>query len=187
MEADHVARAVQAWLEKKIPAEWFAGVPDVLVDAEEILVIGTLPTPADEAAEPGEAPDGDGSTGSASTSGAIARSARIKHFREETRQRRVRIAAEAEHRFGRKVSWGAVCGDQQALFTTLSVPMMTRLRLRERAVLDTLIDAGVARSRSDALAWCVRLVGTHQADWIRDLEAALVAVKKLRAEGPDPR
>jgi len=179
MEADHVARAVQAWLGKKVPAEWFTGMPDVLVDAEEILVIGTLAPPADE---PSRAGDGtsDGAT-------EIARSARIKRFREETRQRRMRIAAEAEHRFGRKVSWGAVCGDQRALFTTLSVPVMTRLRLRERAVLDTLIDAGVARSRSDALAWCVRLVGTHQADWIRDLEAALVAVKKLRAEGPDPR
>ncbi|SRR6266571_4385847 len=178
MEADHVARTVSAWLGKKIPAEWFAGLPEVLVDAEEMLVIGTLPEAADGGLETGD--------GAPSPSSGMADLARIKRFREETRQRRMRIAAEAEHRFGRKVSWGAVCGDQRALFTTLSVPVMTRLRLRERAVLDTLIDAGVARSRSDALAWCVRLVGTHQADWIRDLEAALVAVKKVRAEGPDP-
>jgi hypothetical protein len=178
MEADHVARAVQAWLAKRIPADWFLGQPEVLLDAEEILVIGTLP-----------APEEPGGTGAADddADAELARVTRIKRFREETRQRRMRIAAEAEHRFGRRVSWGAACGDQRMLFTTLSVPVMTRLRMKERAVLDTLIEAGVARSRSDALAWCVRLVGTHQADWIRDLEAALVAVKKLRAEGPDPR
>ena len=63
---------------------------------------------------------------------------------------------------------------------------MTRLRMDERAVLDTLIDAGVARSRSEALAWCVRLVGTHQADWIEQLREAMAHVEKVRAEGPQP-
>ena len=43
---------------------------------------------------------------------------------------------------------------------------MTRLRQPQRMVLDTLVDAGVARSRSDALAWCVRLVGQHEDDWL---------------------
>ena len=51
------------------------------------------------------------------------------------------------------------CGDTSELFTPASVPVMTRLRQPERIVLDTLVDAGVARSRSDALAWAVRLVG----------------------------
>jgi hypothetical protein len=55
----------------------------------------------------------------------------------------------------------------------------------ERAVLDTLIDAGVARSRSDALAWCVRLVGRNQEKWINELRDALVNVEKVRSEGPD--
>src|SRR5918995_1834603 len=32
---------------------------------------------------------------------------------------------------------------------------------------------------------CVRLVGTHEADWIRELRSALVAVKRVRAQGPD--
>jgi len=52
-------------------------------------------------------------------------------------------------------------------------------------VLDTLIDAGVARSRSEALAWCVRLVGQHQADWIAELRDALTTVERVRAGGPD--
>jgi hypothetical protein len=82
------------------------------------------------------------------------------------------------------VSWGARCGEAEEHFTTLGVPVMTRLRLSDRAVLDTLIDAGVARSRSEALAWCVRLVGRHQDEWIKSLREALTAVEKVRSEGP---
>ena len=99
----------------------------------------------------------------------------------------MRIADEAEARFGRKVAWGARCGDEEELFTTLSVPVMTRLRLPERQVLDTLVDAGVARSRSHALAWCVRLVGDHEGEWIDQLREALVHVEKVRSEGPGSR
>ncbi len=76
------------------------------------------------------------------------------------------------------------CGDIRELFTTASVPVMTRLRLDDRVVLDTLVDASVARSRSEALAWCVRLVGKHQADWIQQLRDALVAVEEVRSAGP---
>jgi hypothetical protein len=162
---------VADWLAERVPAGWFTRPLEVSVDNEEILVFGELAPPT--------MPKG--------TSEAAAASAcieQIKRFREDTREQRIRVAAEAEHRFGRKVSWGAVCGGQKVLFTSLSVPVMTRLRLPERAVLDTLIEAGVARSRSDALAWCVRLVGTHQADWIRDLQSALEAVQRVRAAGP---
>ncbi len=61
-------------------------------------------------------------------------------FREESRGRRVEIAREAEHRFRRKVSWGVTCADVTEMFTTLSVPVMTRLRQPERRVLDTLVE-----------------------------------------------
>jgi hypothetical protein len=162
---------VADWLTERLPSGWFARPVKVTADNEEILVFGELAKPS--------LPKGASEVATAS-----ACIERIKHFREETREQRMRIAAEAEHRFGRKVSWGAFCGDQKVLFTSLSVPVMTRLRLPERAVLDTLIEAGVARSRSDALAWCVRLVGTHQADWIRDLQSALEAVQRVRAAGP---
>jgi hypothetical protein len=52
-------------------------------------------------------------------------------------------------------------------------------------VLDTLVDAGVARSRSEALAWCVRLVGRHADDWLGGLREAMSEVDRLRAEGPE--
>jgi hypothetical protein len=63
--------------------------------------------------------------------------------------------------------------------------VMTRLRQPERQVLDTLVDAGVARSRSEALAWCVKLVGRHTDEWLTDLREAMTQVDELRRRGPD--
>jgi len=105
-------------------------------------------------------------------------------FREHTREQRMAIADEAQKKFNRTVSWGVQVGDQRKLFTSVALPVMTRLRLPERAVLDTLVAAGVARSRADALGWCVRLVGKHEADWLKDLDDALTHVKQVRSEGP---
>jgi hypothetical protein len=162
---------LQGWFAGRLPGDWFVGAPEVSVDREEILVVGTLSDP--ELAE--------GSTPEATSA---ARLARIDGFREDTRERRMRIAQEAQHRFGRRVSWGAQSGDARKLFTTVSVPAMTRLRMPERKVLDTLVDSGVARSRSHALAWCVRLVSDKQEEWLKDLREALTHVEKVRGEGP---
>lgn len=162
---------VRAWFAARIPAGWFVGGPEVVADGEEILVLGTLP-------------DVELAAGTTEEARVAARSARIERFREETRDDRVRIAREAERQFRRKVAWGARSGDQVKIFTTLSVPVMTRLRMPERSILDTLVAGGVARSRSEALAWCVRLVGMHQADWIKGLRDALVKVDEVRSKGP---
>ncbi|HMJ39673.1 MAG TPA: hypothetical protein VK606_08970 [Verrucomicrobiae bacterium] len=166
-----MAEEIRAWFDGKLPAGWFAGPPEVTSDGDEILVMGTLP-------------DVELAAGTSEEGRAAARVARIDRFREETRDERVRIAREAERHFRRKVAWGARCGDQAKIFTTLSVPVMTRLRMSERSILDTLVAGGVARSRSDALAWCVRLVGMHQADWIKGLRDALVKVDEARGKGP---
>ena len=139
---------LRGWFTGRLPAGWFITVPAIEADREEITVIGTLPGP-ETAADASDAER------------AAAAEGRIRRFREETRARRVEIAREAEHNFRRTVSWGVTCADRTEMFTTLSVPVMTRLRQPERRVLDTLVEAGVARSRSDALAWCVRLVGQH--------------------------
>jgi hypothetical protein len=162
---------LSGWFAGRIPAEWFVGPPTVTVDREEIMVVGTLSEP--------ELP---ANAGPEAREAALA--ARVSGFREDTRGKRMRIADEAQRRFGRKVSWGASCGDLTASFTTLSVPAMTRLRMDERRVLDTLIEAGVARSRSHALAWCVRLVAERQEDWLKDLRDALRKVHEVRGEGP---
>ncbi|MDX1893019.1 hypothetical protein [Mycolicibacterium sp. 050158] len=158
------------WIAGRLPEGWFAGDPTVVVDREEITVIGRLPEP-------------DGQESDARASGRAAR------FREETRGERMRIADEAEHRYGRKVAWGVEVGSgensERILFTHIAVPVMTRLRQPERQVLDTLVDAGVARSRSDALVWSVRLVGQHTDEWLGKLRDAMAKVDDLRAEGPE--
>lgn len=161
---------LQGWFTGRIPDDWFSGPPELTVDRDEILVVGAIPEPD--------------TSGLDDDAAAAARLARIEAFREETRSRRMRIADAAEARFARKVAWGARCGDEERAFTTLSVPVMTRLRMPERRTLDTLVDAGVARSRSDALAWCVRLVREHEGDWIEQLRDALVHVEEVRAQGP---
>jgi len=163
---------VRSWFAGRLPDGWFEGPPEVHADREEILVVGVLDAPAAAAGLDADQVE-------------VAHRARIGGFREETRERRMAIADEAETLWGRKVSWGARCGDHEELFTTHSAPVMTRLRLRERAVLDTLIDAGVARSRSEALAWCVRLVAQHEGDWIDQLRAAMSHVEEVREQGPD--
>ena len=133
------AAKVRAWCAGRLPADWFAAPADIQVDREEITILGTLTDPA--------------AAGDSDAERTAAAQGRIRRFREESRSRRIEIAREAEHRFRRKVSWGVTCGPVTEMFTTLSVPVMTRLRQSERRVLDTLVDAGVARSRSDALAW----------------------------------
>lgn len=157
------------WFAGRLPDGWFTEDPAVVVDREEITVIGKLPEPT----------GGEGEATEAREAGRAAR------FREETRPERMRIADEAQARYGRTVSWGVEIGGERTMFTNVAVPVMTRLRQPERQVLDTLVDAGVARSRSDALAWSVRLVGEHTEDWLGKLREAMSKVDDVRAEGPE--
>ncbi|MFI8568707.1 hypothetical protein ACIGGF_19335 [Rhodococcus sp. NPDC078407] len=152
------------WFGGRLPENWFDGDASIEVDREEIVVVGTLPTEPD--------------TSPAAVEGRIAR------FREATRGDRMQIAAEAEKRYGRKVAWGVRTDSEVVLFTHLAVPVMTRLRQPERRVLDTLVDAGVARSRADALAWAVKLVGEHTQEWLDELRGAMESVDELRKKGP---
>ncbi|MFD1814456.1 hypothetical protein [Rhodococcus gannanensis] len=157
-------RDVADWFGGRLPDDWFTGPPTIEVDREEIVVTGELPPPDD------------------ATDAAV--EGRVSRFRETTRSQRMRIADEAEARYGRKVAWGVTVGEHHVLFTHLAVPVMTRLRQPERKVLDTLVDAGVARSRADALAWTVRLAGQHAEEWLAELREAMRKVDDLRTEGP---
>jgi hypothetical protein len=158
---------VAGWFAGRLPDGWFTGPPELIIDRDEITVVGTLAEPETGEGDP-----------------AAARAGRISRFREDTREQRMAIADAAQERYGRSVAWGAVCGDEREVFTNLSVPVMTRLRQPERLVLDTLVDAGVARSRSEALAWAVRLVGQHADDWLRELREAMASVEEVRGRGP---
>jgi len=164
---------ITAWAVGRLPGDWFIEAPQVSVDADEILIVGRLAAV--------ELPPG-----SSAEDRATAEAARISGHREDTREQRIRIAEEAQGQFERVVSWGARCGDTLEIFTSASVPVMTRLHMPERHVLDTLLDAGVARSRSEALAWCVRLVARNEEAWMSDLREAFAHVEDVRSRGPSP-
>lgn len=181
-----------AWFEAEVPDAWFTSLR-ALVDRDEIMIVGTLtvdptdagtPDNADDAqpddGDPQETPDIDEGDGS--------REANELHhiavFREHTRDARVAIAQRAEAKYRRKVAWAVACGETQAAFTHLNVPVMTRLRIDERQVLDTLVAAGAARSRSDALVWCVRQIAKLEGEWLDELRGAINTVDAVRAKGP---
>jgi hypothetical protein len=212
-----MSKALHEWFAARIPPEWPARGVEVVADQDEIMVIIDLVEEDHEGSDPqagrpggsspesaGEVADRSGRGPGEPRSGVAGRSSSasgrpgggdaaptdltgIRLFREATRDERMELAAAAEQVFGQKVSWGARLGDAVVVFTTVSVPVMTRLRLTERRVLDTLIDAGVARSRSEALSWCVRLVGENESEWISELRRAFEAVEAARAGGPRSR
>ncbi len=160
-----------AWFAGNIDDDWFSDPVEVLFDRDEIVITGTLPMP--------KLSKGDDEV--------VAAKARMAAFREDTREARIAIAERAEHTYQRKVSWAVNCGEESTDYTTSSVPVMTRLAIDERATLDTLIEAGVARSRSDALSWCVQLVAENEAEWIDKLRSAMEELHELRDEGPTSR
>ena len=160
---------IKGWVAGRVPADWFEGAPEVTADREEILVVGNLKVAK---------VDGGDDAQKAAAAG------RVKQHREDTREKRMQISNEAERRFDRPISWGVKVGDKTFLFTHLSIPVMTRLRQKERMVLDSLVDAGVARSRSEAVAWCIRLVEQHESDWLKELREAMSKVAAVRSGGP---
>jgi hypothetical protein len=168
---------IEAWFAGRLPADWTTQSPTIEIDREEITVVLALEAPT-------LIDSGDESTDDAAAH-AAAIEGRVTGFREDTRDRRMAIAREAEHRYGRSVAWGVSVDGDRELFTHLAVPVMTRLRQPERMVLDTLVAANIARSRSDAVAWCVRLVGRNTDEWLAELRTAMHAVEQVRATGPD--
>ena len=160
---------IKGWIAGRVPTDWYEGTPEVTADREEILVVGSLKVAKVEGNEDAQKAAGAG---------------RVKQHREDTREKRMQISNEAERRFDRPISWGVKVADKTFLFTHLSIPVMTRLRQKERMVLDSLVDAGVARSRSEAVAWCIRLVEQHESDWLKELREAMSKVAAVRSGGP---
>src|SRR4051794_23997189 len=107
--------AIPSWILGRLPTEWTETAPSITVDREEITIVLTL--------DPPSMPDENSSDIELSEASA----GRVARFREDTRDRRMAIAREAEHRFERSVSWTVRCGDRSEVFTNLAAPVMTRL------------------------------------------------------------
>jgi hypothetical protein len=178
--SSEVIEGLAAWFQSQLPHHWFVEPIRVEVDRDEIIVTGVLAEPS--IANDTIANDTTDDTNDAERFQIIA--TLIARFREETRAHRVAVALQAEALLARKVSWAVECGAYRDVFTNVSVPVMTRLRFSERQVLDALVDASVARTRSEALSWCVRLVGQHHGDWVTELREAMVEVERVRSRGP---
>jgi hypothetical protein len=165
--------AIRAWFGGRLPAEWTGtGEPSIEIDRDEIVVTLSL-----------AAPELDETASDVDRAEAVA--GMISGFRDDTKSRRISVAREAEHRFQRQVSWAVTSDGRTELFTHLAAPVMTRLRQPERQVLDTLVAANIARSRAEAVAWCVRLVGRNADEWLGELREAMRDVERVRESGPD--
>jgi hypothetical protein len=155
-------------LQDRLPAQLLAGAPEISLYDDEIVVLLPL---ADEGLDPALSED---------ERRDVALQL-IARRREETRGLRMQLARDLQAIVGRPVAWGMRAGETSALFTTRSAPVMTRLGRAERDVLDTLVAAGVADTRSSALAYTVRAFAAEHADWLAEVRAAIEQVDQVRA------
>lgn len=154
-DGESVEAVVARWFGPRLAARGLPEPDQVEVDRDEILLVVPLPHNVNAA-----------------------------EFRESTRSQRMTWAREAEETFGRKVSWGTLRDGARRLFTTVRAPVTAQLAMAERRVLDTLISAGLATDRADAVGHCIRLVGEHEADWLGDLRDGVAAAPAGRPERP---
>jgi hypothetical protein len=145
-------------LARRLPPDLAAAPPEVRRYPDELLLVLRLDGPA--GVEP---------------------QALIARRRAETRGLRMEIARELERATGLPVAWGMRAGGQEILFTTRTAPVMTRLGRAEREVLDTLVAAGVADTRSSALAYAVRAFAAEHAEWLAEVRTAIAEVERVRA------
>jgi len=159
---------LQAWLQEHVPAEMLSGPPEIAVYDDEAVIIVPLELSGFDDALEGE-------------ERRAAERRLIAQRREESRPWRIKLARVLQPMLGRAIAWGMRAGESEALFSTRSVPVMTRLGRAERDVLDTLVAAGVADTRSAALAYAVRAFAAEHADWLDEVREAIAQVEQVRA------
>jgi hypothetical protein len=150
---------LQSWLAQHLPVALAAGPPQVRRYDDELVIILQIVPPADL----GE------------THALIAR------MREESRSLRMQLAGELERSQKLPIAWGMRAGNTEMIFTSRTVPVMTRLARAERDVLDTLVSAGVAETRSSALAYTVRAFAAEHGEWLADVRQAIAEVERVRS------
>jgi hypothetical protein len=159
---------LQNWIQQRLPANLVASAPEIATYEDEVVIMVPIAAAGMDA----------------DLTGDERRQAEYKLIaqrREETRLLRIRLARELQKEFGRPVAWGMRVGETEALFTTRSAPVMTRLGRAERDVLDTLVAAGVADTRSSALAYAVRAFAAEHAEWLAEVRTAIAQVEQVRA------
>ncbi len=157
-------RDVPSWVAQQLPPLLAHRPPEVRQYADELLIVLHVVPPEAFDSESIEASQ-----------------ALIGRLRAETRGLRMQIASELEGTLGLPVAWGMRLGELEMLFTTRTAPVMTRLGRAERDVLDTLVAAGVADTRSSALAYTVRAFAAEHGAWLAEVREAIAEVERVRA------
>ncbi len=157
---------LQRWLQSRLPAALLAQPPQITLYPDEVLIILHLDAPAPDTNEELQRQN---------------EQALIAQQREASRPLRMQIAAEIERMLRLSVAWGMRAGSTEQIFTTRTTPVMTRLGRAERDVLDTLVAAGVAETRSSALAYTVRAFAAEHADWLAEVRQAIEQVRQVRS------
>jgi hypothetical protein len=150
---------LQHWVAQQLPDTLTAAPPELRRYADELLIMLQVAAPDD----PAEAAN------------------LIARLREESRGLRIGIAREIERTQRLPVAWGMRAGEVETLFTSRTAPVMTRLGRAERDVLDTLVAAGVAETRSGALAYAVRAFAAEHGEWLSEVRQAIAEVDRVRA------
>lgn len=156
------------WIQERMPSELLSGPPELSIYDDEAVVL--LPIAVREL------------PGGASARRAPAR--RVSADRAAPRKLAPCACAwRASCKSSLSCQWPGACaaGSTEALFTTRSAPVMTRLGRAEREVLDTLVAAGVADTRSSALAYAVRAFAIEHASWLAEVRDAIAQVEQVRA------
>jgi hypothetical protein len=159
---------LQSWVQERAPVNLLAGPPETTLYEDEVVIVLPLAAAGTDAELPDE-------------ERRAAERRLIARRREETRPWRMKLARELQAKLGRPVAWGMRVGESQLLFTTRSAPVMTRLGRAEREVLDTLVAAGVADTRSAALAYAVRAFAAEHIDWLAEVREAIAQVEQVRS------
>jgi hypothetical protein len=149
---------ILALLVRRLPPDLLAAPPELRRYPDELLLVLELSVAGD----------------------AELNAALIVRRREETRSLRMELARELERATGLPVAWGMRVGAVEHLFTTRTAPVMTRLGRAEREVLDTLVAAGVADTRSSALAYALRAFAAEHAEWLAEVRTAIAEVHRVR-------
>lgn len=156
------------WLCGQLPASVLGNDPEVTIDADELLIILTLET--EMFVDEGEA------------TRRRAEQELVERLRSQTRQLRIQLGRHLERTYGCAVSWGMRAGETLELFTPNTAPVMTRLSRQERQVLDTLIAANIAHTRSAALSYIVRLFAAEHQEWLNTVQQAVQQMTSLREQ-----
>lgn len=156
---------IQTWLAEQLPHELTAAPPEVRLYDDELVVTLQVAPPAADNGDEGELEQ-----------------RLIARLRETSRPLRMQLARDLQHRLHVPVAWGMRCGATETIFTSRTVPVMTRLNRREREVLDTLVAAGVAETRSAALAYTVRAFAEAHGEWLDEVGIVIEQVQQVRSK-----